>query len=624
MNNNKFFIVIKSAYIILLTVSFFTLIVSTVTEGVDGSWIYMLNRYSHLHQLWGRNIIFTYGPLGFLLMPLPIGNNLAFSLIFWIFITGLACILFSYTLFSEKLYAMNSRRDNILLSMILFYIAFPMAFSDILPEYIPYFVILFMLSLCWFNHNTYLFTLASLLSLFSLFMKFNAGIINFASIFLFAFITAMQSKSFKFLLITFLTALAFPICFLLYNPDISELTYYIRGMFEISSGYISAMSYGFPNWIFFTYWLITIAVFIFIMSSVKFSGSFSPMYALLFAPGVFLALKHGLFVRGWGLFLPLFCIICSIYLLFSEMTVKFKPTRFKFITSCTLLFFSLTFIITAMGLNTRSVLGKVMYAKFLTNPVASVIQKLNLPDSIKDNQEYVLPGEFMNIISGDTASAYPWELSYAKYIPNFVTMPVIQAYSAYTSWLDGLNAEFFRDYPRAPKFIVMTLEAIDERYPLIECPATWLEIFRNYSLNARSIDQFLLERTGTKDLKLYELETMNCNKDSIIELPKSRHIITMRLDMKLSVLGRLAHFLFRIPRTDLSIEFADGTKTSKRVIIDNLSSETIISNIITSNDEFQDFMNGDINAGRVKSIQFGGKGLFYYDKNINVTFSELR
>ena len=73
----------------------------------------------------------------------------------------------------------------------------------------------------------------------------------------------------------------------------------------------------------------------------------------------------------------------------------------------------------------------------------------------------------------------------------------------------------------------------------------------------------------------------------------------------------------------MTAEYADGRKAFGRVLIDVMNNETIISNVILNDEEFMSFMNGDMNTGKVKSIQFSGNGLKYYSDEISVTFTEL-
>ena len=50
--------------------------------GLDASWVIGLNEASSRHMVYGRDIVFTYGPLGFMLIPLDLGSNLVHAILF--------------------------------------------------------------------------------------------------------------------------------------------------------------------------------------------------------------------------------------------------------------------------------------------------------------------------------------------------------------------------------------------------------------------------------------------------------------------------------------------------------------------------------------------------------------
>jgi hypothetical protein len=50
--------------------------------GLDASWMLGLNEASSRHMIYGRDIIFTYGPLGFVIHPLDVGSNLIHATFF--------------------------------------------------------------------------------------------------------------------------------------------------------------------------------------------------------------------------------------------------------------------------------------------------------------------------------------------------------------------------------------------------------------------------------------------------------------------------------------------------------------------------------------------------------------
>ena len=76
---------------------------------------------------------------------------------------------------------------------------------------------------------------------------------------------------------------------------------------------------------------------------------------------------------------------------------------------------------------------------------------------------------------------------------HFDPLPVIQDYSAYTSYLDQLDRSYLGT-PEAPRFILRSPGAIDGRNPVFEPPATQLAIECHYhQVMATTVWQLLNE-----------------------------------------------------------------------------------------------------------------------------------
>ena len=53
-----------------------------VTSGVDASWAYGINDAHARGLIFGRDVLFTYGPLAWLAAPMDVGRNLAPAIAF--------------------------------------------------------------------------------------------------------------------------------------------------------------------------------------------------------------------------------------------------------------------------------------------------------------------------------------------------------------------------------------------------------------------------------------------------------------------------------------------------------------------------------------------------------------
>ena len=609
---------VKIFYIALFGALAFFFNVSNVVSGLDASWVYAVNKFFSQGRLWGKNIIFTYGPLGWLFAFCNVDVNLTqFAFYFWCAITLLTCFTFSYALFSKKLEHLNSHVSNIFVALVFLYYAYLTGW--ILPEYILTILILTMLLICLNGGNNIFYWLAVFITIFSAFTKFNSGAANLALLFIFSFtaIFIRRDKIFQYMAGMISVPTIFLVIWLIYNPSLNELYFYIKGASEISTGYISAMGMPFnkpfvPGLIGYTF------IFIYFVKKFAWPEIFNlknVAITLLFLFPLCMALKHLLFVRHMVI-VPALSVYLSLFILFMPLNLNVLSIKRKH----TYYLFAFMFLISSNNPFTNP------FVHFYDN-VKSIVKV----SKIVDARELKLNNDFKEAIKGKTYSIYPTELAYSFDSPeNFKAMPIFQAYSAYTPWLDNLNAEFFNDDNKAPEFLIFNMGAIDGRFSLIECPSTWLAIYSHYKIKLYDPKNniFLLERSTPKIKALKEFETREINSSEVIEIPADK-FCTMRVDFKLSLFGKIMKALFYIPSVFAEIEYYDGTIEKRRVVPDNLNNDVIISNILLDMNDFEKFMNGDFNIKRVKSIRFyganlKGAGLKCYASNLKITFSEIQ
>lgn len=55
--------------------------------GLDNSGLYAVNYFWNSGVIFGRNVFYSYGPLGFLCYTMNVGHNIILSLLFWGMIT---------------------------------------------------------------------------------------------------------------------------------------------------------------------------------------------------------------------------------------------------------------------------------------------------------------------------------------------------------------------------------------------------------------------------------------------------------------------------------------------------------------------------------------------------------
>jgi hypothetical protein len=117
--------------------------------------------------------------------------------------------------------------------------------------------------------------------------------------------------------------------------------------------------------------------------------------------------------------------------------------------------------------------------------------------------EYRVEPEIKSVLQGEPVA--PLSVWYSNALIddlNLVLYPVIGRYSAYTPYLDQLNADWIRD--KGPRFLIFDGKAIDGRHPWTETPAMWLEVYRWYNTRMLGTHTLLLARRELPRFTLLE------------------------------------------------------------------------------------------------------------------------
>ncbi len=113
---------------------------------------------------------------------------------------------------------------------------------------------------------------------------------------------------------------------------------------------------------------------------------------------------------------------------------------------------------------------------------------------------YGLDAAALGLLTGETVHIDPWEAGIATAYPGMTwrPLPVFQAYQAYTSALDHMNAALLAS-DQAPGRILRTLPgAIDGRNPWFESPAAKLEMVCRYLELGKAASWQVLGRTASR------------------------------------------------------------------------------------------------------------------------------
>ena len=171
----------------------------------------------------------------------------------------------------------------------------------------------------------------------------------------------------------------------------------------------------------------------------------------------------------------------------------------------------------------------------------------------------------LDVISG-TADLYPTDV--AVVLANgldWAPRPVIQSYSAYTNQLAELNAESLAR-PGAPDTILFQVASIDGRYPALDDGRSWPALAARYRPVGRRGEYVELQKRGTVaetgiGASVVDREVGLGEKVAIPSGP-----IWAEIDLAPTATGRLVSAAYKLPLLTLTIKYMNGSSRDFRFI----------------------------------------------------------
>src|ERR1022692_4186470 len=144
--------------------------------------------------------------------------------------------------------------------------------------------------------------------------------------------------------------------------------------------------------------------------------------------------------------------------------------------------------------------------------------------------------------------------------------PVIQSYAVVNEYLARLNANSLAG-PHAPDFVLLNADSMDGRYPSTEDNLAWPELLARYQPAGFDGD-YLALRKAREPAPLHTAKFLErtVTWDQEVELgPTSASPVWAEIDLQVQPLGRLIDFLFRPPEVRLSVR-AGGVGNTYRLV----------------------------------------------------------
>ncbi len=557
-----------------------------VWKSLDPSWQVTLN-YAKLMDLeWGKDFVFTFGPLGYLSTKFLWHQNLINVLIFDLFIS-----VNFYFIIKDVFKKVN----NFILSF-----AITLITVIILPNYFGSSIALVLLVLLvyWvlksfkdFNKYYYLFPLILLFYLF--FIKINTGLIAFL-FFYFGITWNLINKRISktlFVLLLISPVVIIYISAMILHVDVLN---YIINSLELIEGYNQIMYLSNDEIKPYRYFIFPLLVFIliFILKDIKAIKQQNLFHNLekLFIIGIlclvwFIIYKQA-FLRGDIYHVKEYFIVSSLLSLPLLFEVNIKKTLITVsIIVLQLVNFSCYYSI-EKTINFKDKFYKTNYFNSALN--------YNKEESLKifpnDNK---LPDEIISIVGNNKVDCYPWN-SYMLFENklNFSPRPVFQSYTTYSKKLQDLNFEYYNS-DKAPNFIIYELASIDERCSYLDDMRFNLLIKEKYKIRTtfsfKNRPYILYEKANNNQFKLIQEKEYAMLTNSELKLEEDKYYeIYPYLNLK----GTFFSILNHTPDIKLKVTYKNNNirefRTSPKLLEAGIYSNKIYietKDLINNNEE---------------------------------------
>ena len=207
----------------------------------------------------------------------------------------------------------------------------------------------------------------------------------------------------------------------------------------------------------------------------------------------------------------------------------------------------------------------------------------------------IVPASITASLRGHTVSALPWDAAYV--IENHLawdTLPEPQTYSAYTPYLDHLDASQLAS-PGGAQRLVVTLEDIDARYLFWDPPAVWDTVISRYSCGATFPGSVVLNRRPPAVGRQVPIGQESGKVGSWIPVPRTADPYEFAsLQLGSSLEGRVLNLALRQTAVMAMLQLSNGKVVGPdRIITSTAVDGLYLSHYLTSTQGLCRVLSGD-------------------------------
>jgi len=586
----------------------------------NNGWVLTLH-YAFTHG-WqsGKDIIFTFGPLGFLYYGItPITE--CYTILAWLFM-GVVLFLSVNELLGRSI--IKSKIKSLIITVLAVGVVVIPDVVDAQAYLLIFTYILFEITEV--NKEWIRNLLAVSLAILSL-VKFSWAIAAFGVISTVE-ISACVKREWRFAMAFFLGT--FIALWAWSKQEIFNLFGYFSNSWEVASKYGMAMSVSTPNTgIKILVYTITCATLLFLYIKYFLGKSHRKSNAFLLlaiAFYLFIIFKAGYVRNDYHEVVSICTLISSILLSFLFLEIS---RRKKLIL---LAMPGIMLLVVLYGYNSniyfdqriKKALGGGFYDaysylftgwnknQYLVEEYKSSNHLKAYKEIIHNNSVDVLPfGECHSLILGGF---------------NYKPRPIFESYCAYSKKLGEFNeASLYKG--SCPEYVLLKIQSIDGRFPTLDDSLYLLGLLSNFKINNSENDYLVMKKTeACNPPQLLELSTFSISREHKITVPESKNPVCCTVVIPYNYFGSIMNIIYKTTPPHISVELDGGETRFYSLPSDESANTFLLSPLIQDSKAFLQMVNSaarTIPKHKVLTVKFDGDASYNWNAS-KITFYELK
>ena len=582
---------------------------------LDTSWALGLNMALKEGLTWGRDVVFTYGPLGYLTTRMPHLASKPMILAFFLFMAANA----AYFIFHLLRRTGDARRLLPMLALLFLNAGFLYDTNSI-----PLFLYFIFHSWLFFrNGSPFSLAMLSIIALLSFFIKANTGVFVNVLFVLLCLVSRWTGRlgTFRMLAILFLH---FGLVWVLSVILLVDLPGYLVNGWSIIDAYNDAMYIPADPFHLMCAVIALILLALPYLKSLKsvFYSPYESFMAFQLALFTFILFKQG-YVRADG----------HVYQFLSG--IPFVALMAYLSTSVEELRTNLRVSVVAVSMvSVLSLLNEKIIDRKIQGLTSNLGSPIRMSSKWSENDERKVdearfPAEVVARV-GDRGTDVLGCLISQLYFNGFKydPRPVFQSYSAYSPRLIDLNHDKYAG-EGAPDFVFYHFGTIDGRHKFWDEPKTYLPLMANYratdTMRPKSgSPAFLLFERATQRKTVKERVVLDTvvGLNSWVTVPHSPNLLYMQMDCGLTLPGSIRRLFYQPPGVGMELLYEDGVTQTCRIILPVMKSGVPINRKVTTEQEaFEFFRSGGSRSKSTDSFKILADP-FWVKGDVRLRFTE--